>query len=116
MEENGTLVPFEIPGCHFYARKLTYQDRIAIAETLADELGTSYDAAMECLSRFWAPKQLVNDQWRQWNVPQVDRKSTSNMKKLKNRLFPQQISEEAQVIIDITMNPDCNPVDDYWSR
>ncbi len=93
--------------------RLTYQDRKAIAETLANELGTSCDAVMEYMSQPWALKQLVNNEWRQWPVPQIEKKSRGNINKLMDRLFSAQISEEANTIIDIALNPDFGPSDDY---
>ncbi len=94
------------------AHKLTNRDRRAIAETLANELGTSCDAVTEYMSQPWALKQLVNNEWRQWLMPQVDKTSTGKMTELKNRLFSGQISEEAEIIIEIALNPDWSPVDD----
>lgn len=97
-------------------RKLSHDDHRVIARLLASKLGTSEEGILVQMRKPWAIKQIVTGEWRQWPIP---RKGTGQKVRLSTWLRVGLLlrkSREAKHILEMAMNQNINPFEDYPRR
>ena len=91
-------------------RKLTQDDRSALARVLASQLRTSEEEVLKQMRKPWAIRQIVTGEWRQWPVKVTHTRTPNILKRALQEFMislrhPGEVKSIFEMAIDQSINP-----------
>jgi hypothetical protein len=96
------------PAARKYFHRFSPVEKRMLAQVLAGELNCPLEEMLEKIRRPWALKQIINGEWRGWQV-KGKKSANINISKLVQSIRLAGYREEVKQVIEMALNPDLAP-------